>query len=113
MNIEKKKFYVMLELENYARLKNVLCKQVINIKNKGLHIMRTKNQKELSNQRTIKKLWMKCSVSVFLAVCMFLSCFLLSGCEEKKEEGTDSVTIAVSTIGPTHSWAEGVLYYAE
>lgn len=35
----------------------------------------------------------------------------LGGCAPEKQE--EKLTIAVSTIGPTHSWAEGVLEYAQ
>lgn len=46
-----------------------------------------------------KKIWF----FLMIALC-------LGGCGQKEQE--DKITIAVSTIGPTHSWAEGVLYYA-
>lgn len=45
---------------------------------------------------------------IFLGMAMVLC---LAGCKEETEE--KKITIAVSTIGPTHSWAEGVLYYAK
>ena len=35
----------------------------------------------------------------------------LAGCGGEPKE--KKMTIAVSTIGPTHAWAEGVLYYAQ
>lgn len=46
-----------------------------------------------------------------ILISMLILGFGMCGCNEKEEE--KSITIAVSTIGPTHSWAEGVLYYAE
>lgn len=49
------------------------------------------------------------AILIFLIIFAMLTGFC--GCGEKQTE--KRVTIAVSTIGPTHSWAEGVLYYAE
>ena len=46
-----------------------------------------------------------------LTILLMVFLLPLSGC--KQEEPEDRITIAVSTIGPTHSWAEGVLYYAQ
>lgn len=47
----------------------------------------------------------------FLFLILILTAAGLSGCTAKEEK--ENMTIAVSTIGPTHSWAEGVCHYAE
>lgn len=50
------------------------------------------------------KKWIETMIFGAVFLCM-------TGCGQREEQ--DRITIAVSTIGPTHSWAEGVLYYAE
>lgn len=40
-----------------------------------------------------------------------LAAVWLSGCGDEEEK--EHITMAVSTIGPTHAWAEGVYYYAK
>lgn len=50
-----------------------------------------------------KRLFMLCAVAA--------AAMLLPGCAVQEEE--EDITIAVSTIGPTHAWAEGVYYYAK
>lgn len=50
-------------------------------------------------------------IQVFILV--VLSLVGCRGFDEAAKDTKHIKTIAVSTIGPTHSWAEGVLYYAE
>lgn len=56
-----------------------------------------------AKRRKILSMW-------WIAACFCLLCGL-TGCKKTQQE--DRITIAVSTIGPTHSWAEGVWRYAE
>lgn len=59
-----------------------------------------------------KKFFWILGLAALLAGCAALAGdgTLTGGSAQKEEE---KVTIAVSTIGPTHAWAEGVHYYAE
>lgn len=59
------------------------------------------------------------NISVYILSLYLLIMLPLTGCagisHKNSTVGTEGKqkVIAVSTIGPTHSWAEGVLYYAE
>lgn len=52
----------------------------------------------------------KCIVTLPLLLSFLL---ILSSCQSTQLPVSQPVTIAVSTIGPTHTWAEGVLAHAE
>lgn len=58
----------------------------------------------------MKKKWKRVIV---IGVCLAAAGTVCLHIEQKKKQLPKKPVIAVSTIGPTHGWAEGVMYFAE
>ena len=61
--------------------------------------------------RKWKRIYWLVGLGAILA--LFAAVFAVKGYVEKRQEPQKRTTIAVSTIGPTHGWAVGVLYFAQ